>query len=176
MKRRFDFRLARLKRVRKIEERVARAEWGRTEALARAQEALRGQRARELDDSRSELAAAMLPGSTLRPEWMLQAEHAFRSQVAGLRLAHENALTRRAQADAFGQVWREREREHRALDELENREQGRHRAELERWDNAQLDEQAILRRARTPTGPARRNREREEDSSSTHPSADQPLR
>jgi flagellar biosynthesis chaperone FliJ len=174
MKRRFDFRLERLKRVRKIEERVARAEWGRTEALAQAQEALRARRARELDDSRRELAAGMLPGSTLRPEWMLHTEHAFRSQVASLRLAHEDALTRRAQADAFGRVWRERKLDHRALEELEGRARTRHRAEVERWDNAQLDEQAVLRAARRQ--PGRDHEGREEDSSSTVPTADEPLR
>ena len=165
MKRRFDFRLERLLRVRAIEERVARAEWGQTETLARAQEQLRDERARKLASSRQELAASMGPGSTLRPEWMLQAEQALAAQVVDLRHRHEDALTLRAQADTLGRVWQERERDRSVLEELEGRARTDHREELERWDNAQLDEQALMRRtAQQSRGGIRRRRE--EDSSS----------
>jgi len=160
MKRRFDYRLARLLRVRAIEEQVARAEWGQTEGLARAQERLRDERAHGLASARQELAASMGRGSTIRPEWMLQAEHALTAQIADLRRTHEDALTRRAQADALGRVWRERERDRRVLDELEDRARTLHREEVERWDNAQLDEQALVRQRRILRRP-------EEDSSST---------
>ena len=87
-------------------------------------------------------------------------ERALTTQVANLQRTHEDALTRRAQADAMGRVWRERERDRRVLDKLEGRARTQHREEVERWDNAQLDEQALLRRA------ARMDRRREEDSSS----------
>lgn len=170
MKRRFDFRLARLLEVRAIQELAARAEWSAHEALAQAYEARRDGRAEQLERSRVDLSAGMSPGATLRPEWMLVAERALDTQVKDLLRTHEDALTRRAQADAMGAVWREREGDRRVLSELEERDRLRHRAELERWDNAQLDEQALLRRAsRLSNG---RRRQREEDSSSTDSAAD----
>ena len=168
MKRRFDFRLARLLRVRAIEERAARAEWSEFEVVAQVHEALRDQRAGQLGSARRHLAAGLAPGSTLRPEWMLLAERALDAQVADLQLTHEDALTRRAQADAMRDVWRERERDRRVLSELEDRARLRHRDELERWDNRQLDEQALLRRSRRRPGQGP-----EEDSSSAGPAADQ---
>ena len=167
MRRRFGFRLARLLRVRAIEEQVARAEWGLSEALARDQERLRAERAEALALARAELAGRLAPGNALHARWMLQAERALEGQATDLRRTHEDALTRRAQAEAYGRVWRDRERDRRVLAELEGRARARHREELERWDNAQLDEQALLRRAAEL-----RRRRREEDSSSNVPASD----
>lgn len=164
MKRRFDFRLARLLKVRAIEERVARSEWSQFEVVAQAYESRRDQRASQLGRSRRGLAEGMRPGATLRPEWMLLAERALDSQVTDLVRTHEDALTRRAQADAMGSVWQERERDRRVLSELEERARLRHREELERWENHQLDEQALLRRAAHLS--STRRRRTEEDSSS----------
>jgi len=171
VKRRFDFRLARLLRVRAIEERVARAEWSEYETAAQAHERRRAERADQLERSRAELAQRIAPGSTVRPEWMLVAESALDGQVRDLLHAHEDTLTRRAQADAMGTVWRERERDRRVLAELEGRSRHRHREELERWENQQLDEQALLRRSAALAANRRRP---EEDSSSTAAPADQP--
>lgn len=168
MRRRFRFRLARLLRVRAIEERVARGEWSRAETAARESEARRAERARDLGEARGALFRSLAPGAgPLRPTLVLRTQLSVGALLDALRRSHEDALTRRARAESSASLWRARERDRRVLAELQDRARVRHREELERHDNALLDEQALMRQA------YRKSRSREEDSSSGAPASDE---
>jgi hypothetical protein len=140
MKRRFDFRLERVRRVRAIEERVAREERARAEGLARAAEASRDRARAALERSRAELAA-LLSGA-LEPRGVLSAQRGLDAELARLRRTVESARTLRTQAERMAAVHRERKAAERALDELRAREKVRHGAAVARADDAELDEAA----------------------------------
>jgi flagellar export protein FliJ len=148
----FRFRLERLKRVRGIEERIARAALSSAERRARdAEEAVEAQRA-IVDLGRADAAgAADGPLSTRSAELDRRAiDHLLRVLTA----RRESSLTARGQADRQGQAWRAKERERRGLEELESRLKARFRREAERAEAAALDEIALNR-----TGAAARRRE-----------------
>jgi hypothetical protein len=145
VKRRFEFRLARVQRVRDLEERVARAERAQAEALARAAEASRDQARAVLEQSRATLRALLLSssgGSALEPRDVLTAHGALDGELADLRRRVESARTQRLQATHVAAVHRERKSAARALEELRERARLRHAAELEKHENAALDEVA----------------------------------
>jgi len=77
----------------------------------------------------------------------------------GVRQCRESALTLRSPADQLAETWQECEVERRALAELEDRARARHRIELERHENAEIDEQNLMRETR--------KRRRSESNSST---------
>ena len=161
MRRRFAFRLGRVRRVREIEERLARATWSQAEGEAAEAEMREADRRRERDRSRRELARELGPrgGERLDPARVLISERALANETRALALARERALTLRAQAERLAADWRDRERDRRALVELEERARARHRRELERWEGAQLDEAALARRIRAGLLAARRKTE-----------------
>jgi flagellar biosynthesis chaperone FliJ len=146
VKRRFEFRLARLLRVRAIEEELARAALARAEAEARSAAAVRERAAHELARGRSELVADLATG-TIRPARVLLAQRALGNLAVALRARLERERTLVGQASVLRAAWRARETDRRALVELESRAHRSHRAELERRENAALDEVA-QRRAR----------------------------
>jgi hypothetical protein len=145
VKRRFDFRLERVRRVRDLEERVARAERALAESLARAAEASRDEARAVLETSRAHLRA-ILEGQ-LDPRGVLAAQRALDGELASLRRRIEAARTQRAQAERMAAVHRSRRSAARALEELRVRARARHAAELERHENAALDEVAQRRAA-----------------------------
>lgn len=140
MKRRFDFRLERVRRVRDLEERVVRAERAQAESLARAAEASRDEARSVLEESRAWLRS-ILTGA-LEPARVLSSQRALDDGLAALRRRVETARTLRTQAERMASLQRERKSVVRALDELRERARRRHAAALEQGDNATLDEVA----------------------------------
>lgn len=143
MKRRLEFRLERVRRVRDLEERVARAERIHAEGVARAAEASRDA-ARELLERSRETLRKILAG-TPDPRTVLVAQKALDGELAFLRRRSESARTLRTQAERIAAAHSERKNAARALEELRARAQKRHGAELEKLENAQLDEIAQRR-------------------------------
>jgi len=168
MKRRFDFRLARVLRVRELAERAARAEWGRAQSEVRAAADRRDAARAGLAAARSDVARGLASGP-LAPERALVDQRALDAQLTALQLAGETLLTRQAQAQAQQAVWAEREQERRALDELQVRARKRHHADLRAAENAEMDEIAGLRDTRRRQLEARR----ETDSSRGAPTTDE---
>jgi colicin import membrane protein len=154
MKRRFEFRLERVRAVRDLEERVARAERAQAEALARAAEASRDEARTVLEESRAHLRS-LLDGE-LDPREVLAAQRALDGELAELRRRIESARTQRLQAERMAAAHRERKSAAKALEELRERARKRHGAELEKHDNSALDEVAErLAAARRAAGAAK---------------------
>jgi len=140
MKRRFEFRLERVRSVRDLEERVARAERAQAEALGRAAETSRDEARAVLEESRAHLRS-LLAGA-LDPRQVLAAQRALDGELAQLRRRIESARTLRTQAERMAAAHREKKSAARALEELRERARRRHGAELEKQDNSALDEVA----------------------------------
>ena len=140
MKRRFEFRLERVRRVRDIEERVARAERARTESQARQAEDRRDEARALLVRSRSELGTRLARAVEVRA--VLASQRALDGLLVGLRRRAETARTARLQAERSAALHGERKSAARALEELRERARRRHLAEVEKADNATLDEVA----------------------------------
>ncbi len=147
MKRRFEFRLARLARVRSVLEETARSEWSQAEGTAREAETewstSADARARAQRDLASNLA-----GGSVDPRAVLQAQEAIDQLGALERTKREQAQTKRWQASRFQEAWQEREQDRQAIEKLEERDRQRHRATLEQVAQAELDEVASSRHAR----------------------------
>jgi hypothetical protein len=152
MKRRFEFRLERVRAVRDLEERVARSERAQAEVLARAAEASRDEARAVLERSRAHLRA-LLAGA-LDPRQVLAAQRALDGELAHLRRRIESARTLRMQAERMAVAHREKQSAARALEELRDRARQRHGAELEKHDNAVLDEVAQRMSADARRAPA----------------------
>ena len=147
MKRRFAFRLARVRRIRELHERVARGTWAAAERAAREAEETRDVTSREVAEARARVARE-LGASTQRPlntRGVLLSQRVVDAQVARLAACLETARTARIRARHLMAAWRERETDRRALEELEERARERHDHELERADQAELDEYAVMR-------------------------------
>jgi hypothetical protein len=156
MKRRFDFKLERVAKIRAVEERVARAERLSAEMLARAAEARRDQARAVLQRSRAWLGELL--AGRVDARGVLQAHRALDLEVERLRRTSESARTVRTQTERMAAAHRARKSAARALEELRLRARARHRELLEKEDNAALDEVAQrLRAAETPSssGPQR---------------------
>lgn len=171
MKRRFDFRLERVRRVRDLEERVVRAERAQAEGLARAAEASRDQARSVLEESRAWLRSIL--AGTLEPARVLSTQRALDDELASLRRRVESARTLRTQAERMAALQRERKSAVRALDELRERARRRHAAALEHADNATLDEvaQRLAERERRERRDGRGEVGKGEEASRSGPSA-----
>ncbi len=146
MKRRFEFRLERVSRVRSLEERVARAERAAAEHLARVAEA-RAARARDgVADSRAWIRERLR--ETVHPRAVLRWHRLLDREQHALARAFEAARSTRTQAERAAAAHGERKSRARALEELRARARERHRAELEKSDNALLDEASLRSRGR----------------------------
>lgn len=153
MKRRFEFRLERVRHVRDLEERVARSERVRAENVARAAEASRDQARSVLERSRAWLRELLAEGGD--PRGAALAEHVSAGELADLRKKLELARTQRLQAERMAALHREKKGAARALEELRERARTRHASELEKLENALLDEVAQrLPRPEAARGPA----------------------
>lgn len=162
MKRRFEFRLERVRAVRDLEERVARSERAQAEALARAAEVSRDEARAVLEQSRAYLRS-LLAGA-LDPRGVLAAQRALDGELADLRRRIESARTLRMQAERMAVAHRDRKSAARALEELRERARRRHGAELEKHDNAVQDE--IAQRLATVARRAEAAGKNEEESAS----------
>jgi hypothetical protein len=140
MKRRFEFRLERLRRVRALEEGVARAERARAELEARSAEARAdGLRARLVQDRAWVRSAQEDSPPAAR---LLPAFRALDATSARLRERAEAARALRQAAERAAEEHRSRKTAARALDELSARARALHMAELARTEQATLDEVA----------------------------------
>src|SRR5262245_61360225 len=128
-----------------MEERVARAERAQAAALARAAEASRDEARSVLERSRAYLRSIL--SGALDPARVLRSQRALDGELAHLRRRVESARTLRTQAERLAAAHREKKSAARALEELRERARQRHAAELEKEDNALLDEVAQRRGA-----------------------------
>jgi len=151
---RFRFKLERLKRVRGIEERIARAALSNAERAARDAED-EVERHRGVVDRGRDAAAGASDGPLDAGSAELD-RRAIDHLLRVLTKRRETALTARGQADRLGDAWRERERDRRGLAELEERLRTRFRRDAERAEAATLDEIALAR----STNPRRAGRAR----------------
>ena len=146
MKRRFDFRLERVARIRELQEHVARAERASAENLARAAEARRDQARSVLRRSRAWLGEIL--GGRCNPRLVLSSQVAMDLELKRLARAHETARTLRSQAERAAAVHRARRSAARALEELRERARARHGEALQREENSALDEAALRSRGK----------------------------
>ena len=151
MKRRFQFRLARLMRVRELAEREARGTWGVAEGQAREAELELERRVANMGSARNELAAARRQGR-LNPGELLALEKTLGNHELGIQITRERLRERRAKADELRRAWRDRQREHAALENLEERQREEHRMALDAHESAQLDEVASRRHSERRAG------------------------
>lgn len=144
---RFEFRLARLSRVRELQEEIARAEWQAAEDLAQRAE----QRVMDLRELVAESDAALreLQGSSAFNSSEVLALQDLQDRVLGaLKLARRQAAELRAAAEAAREPWTALRVELEGLARLESRARTRHRNELTRAEIAVLDQIAQERAAR----------------------------
>ena len=152
MPRAFRFRLARVQRVRDLEERVARAAWGEAQAEALQAERSRDRASTHLEETRRELTRR--PAERLDPGQALLGERLLDAGLEALHRTHETVETTRTQAETARSAWAERERDRRALDKLEERHRSAHLEEVRKAENAQMDEVAGQRHGRGGPGSA----------------------
>jgi hypothetical protein len=167
MKRRFEFRLERLVRVRALEESVARAERARAENEARAAEARADELRTRLAQDQAFVRTALTDSTPAAR--LLGAHRALDATAVQLRARAESARLSRQAAERAAAEHHQRKTAARALDELRTRALGEHAAELAKEEQALLDEVAQR------TGPARpraRDGKVEADSSPSHGPSD----
>lgn len=151
MRRSFRFRLQRVEDVRSIEEQLERERWARAqrdqlEAEARV-EGLRGEIAR----ARGELRR--LQGTSPVDTGAILAAHGLLNGLFGrLTEARRAAFSCAAEAEARRRDWAHKKGEHEGLQRLEERERDEHRREVEKSDQAQLDESAGRSQPGSPAG------------------------
>lgn len=144
---RFRFRLARLLRVREIEERLARERWVAQELASREADALVERRRAEHDLALRELGE-LRAKPRLDPAAVLDAESWGERLLAARGAALERARTARFQADELAGAWRLREREKEGLERLSRRDREIHRRASDAVETKALDEIALMRAAR----------------------------
>jgi len=147
--RRFAFRLARVRRIRELEERLARSEWGEAQAEANQAASQRDQMRADLNAAREELRSLLGPvsdGETpkppLDPQAVALSHELLDQQASHVRRADERTLTLQGQADRLAAAWKKRDTRRQALERLEERDQKTHFRELEREDAKEQDERA----------------------------------
>lgn len=144
---RFQFRLARLAKVRELQEEIARAEWQAAEDLANRAEA----RVFELFTLVGETNAALreLQGSTeLCSAEVLALQDLLERVVRTLADARRQAAELRAAAERAREPWTALRIEIEGLSRLELRARDQHRSEINRAEIAELDQIALERAAR----------------------------
>lgn len=171
MKRRFEFRLRRVARVRDIEERLAREKRAVAEVRAREAETAREQARDALRAARLELARHL--AGTVDPRAVLSAHRLIDDHQRLLGERTVQAAAQRRTADAAAGVHRERKAASQAMEKLHDRARDRHHEALAREENAEMDEIASVRAHRR--GAASRDPEKKEGPSRSAPAgADQP--
>jgi flagellar export protein FliJ len=144
---RFEFRLARLARVRALQEEQARAEWRAAEQEAAAAHMYRDQADADRVTARGLLAGDLRTSSITPGEVVLAHQQLDRMDHEFTR-RRELAVTAQFQADRARAPWEECRRDVRALDCLEDKARTEHKYEVEAAEAQQLDEAALMRAAR----------------------------
>lgn len=142
-----EFPLARVKRVRAVEEQLARARFGTAEGLAREAEAL-------VDARQADVAVAIddlrgLQGApSLSPSAVITALGVVDHRREELRRAVATAQTLRFQAETLRKHWVERAKDVKGLERLESRTLDAARREAEHAEALEIDETASQRAER----------------------------
>ncbi len=132
--------MARLLRVRKIEEQVARATWAAAEDRSRRAEDQVRRGRQEALRAQSSLGAPIASGPEARQrliEWQL-----LEGMRRSLAQREEQLLTLRGQSERLLEAWQERNRDEKALEKLEAIQRKEHRDSLEREETQEMDERA----------------------------------
>jgi flagellar biosynthesis chaperone FliJ len=144
----FRFRLARLLRVREVEEELARERWRTAERIARAAEGRvdlrRGELARSLELLRTEQARERID-----PARVLAADLAIEGQRAALQTALEHARSARLASEQARAAWLSAKRAHEGLTRLEARDRELARQTAGQKEARELDEVASVRAERS---------------------------
>jgi len=147
---RFEFRLARLARVRVLQEEQARAEWQAAEQEAEAARTHRDQAHADRVQAR-EVLANDLRTSSIAPGEVVLAHQQLDRMDREFTRRRELAATAQFHADRARTPWEERRRDVRALERLEDKARTEHQYEVEAAEAQQLDETALMRAARKVT-------------------------
>jgi len=144
----YAFRLQRVRRVRAVEEDLARARFAEAEQAARAAEDRVEERRRAIDVAIDDLRG--LQGSpTLAPSSVIAALGLVDEARAAWRSSEQSARSLRETAEGVRHAWMERRRDLEGLDRLDERSRDAYFRERERTEALALDEVASQRDART---------------------------
>jgi len=144
---RFAFRLARLTRVRAIEEQIARESWALAERSARNAEELAERTLADVHAARTTLREQLSSGHVV-PAEMLQRQSLCDALAARRTLALQRARMARNAAEAERALWIAGKRKLEGLERLETRDLEAWRLAENAHDAAELDEVAAVRAAR----------------------------
>ncbi len=147
----FEFKLARLARVRAAEEEIARARWQSAEHRFRAAERRTEQILEEIaaatdDQRRAQTDPQLAPREVLSIQSSIERLHSV------LEESRRQAELLRAAADQEREPWQALRVEISALERLEEKARAVHRREVTREENKEMDQLASERSARTPVG------------------------
>lgn len=143
----YEFRLQRVKRVRAVEEELARAQFGVAHALASDAERRADERKFAIDRAVDDLRG--LQGTPiLSPASVITALSLIDDSRAAWRLADEAARGLRAKAEETRLAWQDRKRALEGLERLDERSHTAFIYERERVETLELDETAMQRDAR----------------------------
>lgn len=146
MKRRFQFRLRRLERVRQIEEQIARGKWGEAEAVVARTAARVVELESTLERARRELHA-LRAGGELDLANNDTYERPIETLLAHLQAARALHAEQRTVADRVKEAWSKRRQALRTLERMEEKARERHDSDLARADQFEADEANITRAA-----------------------------
>ena len=133
-------RLARVRRVRELQERVLRAEWANAErAVQRLVDVRR--------DASARFAQKTAVGQ-LDPREILSDEAALDRLEAAIIASRAHVRAARRHAETQRVPWQARRTDAEALQRLESKQRARESAERARVEQAQMDDQTSARRAR----------------------------
>jgi flagellar export protein FliJ len=147
---RFEFRLARLAKVRRIEEERARAAWQSAEAAAREAEAAVQEGEREVQAAYTLLRQTQ-SDSQLTPLQVIAFHEAVSGLLRALTATRTEASRLAAEALAKREPWQAARTELEGLQRLEDKARQAHRVERERIENMEMDQLASERTARAET-------------------------
>lgn len=146
---RYSFRLARVLRVRRLQEDLLRAAWLEARARADAARAAEAAQARELELARAELARLQGTGALVP---IAVVTHQGLCERSERELARLGVRTRTLEAEAArrADALREAHAAVRGLERLDERRRAAHRVEYDRREQALTDEVAARRFASSP--------------------------
>lgn len=144
---RFSFKLARLARVRVVQEEIALAQWQSAETVAR--EALaREQAGRDAVNSATAELAQAQSSASIDPTHILQAREAIDGMVRRIKVLEEQTRTAQVESARLREPWQALRTELEGLKRLEKKAKTAFRIEREREEAKQNDEVAMERASR----------------------------
>lgn len=144
----FKFRLSRLFRVRAIQEEMARNQWAQVERQAGMAATTISALETELRNARNDLSERLADGELSVPGVIL-AHRTTDALEERLQTTRERWLTLREQSDRLRRVWEGQRMEWEGIRRLEDRDRSRFRISTRLAEAAEIDELAIIRKART---------------------------